>query len=123
MNSQNKSETAEYSESAQKSIQYLPNATVNAPLTSEYKIDEKYQDKVQVLHESDISDAYHVENTPFQIHHVKGNYWVGVGQFRVSEETFTNFDDAYADTKQITWNRIVQVIGIITDTQNKLSGN
>ncbi|WVR22125.1 MAG: hypothetical protein [Malazfec virus 3] len=62
-----------------------------------------------------------IEKTPFTVA-TKLNEKVDItesyillGNFRLNKNAFESKEEAIADAKQITWERIMQVIGIITD--------
>lgn len=54
-----------------------------------------------------------VDDSPFVVIGNDENGWVGtMGKYRITEE-FTSVDECKEDLKEITWNRIVQVLVLI----------
>ena len=54
-----------------------------------------------------------VDNSPFVVIGNDENGWVGtMGKYRLTEE-FETLDECKEDLKEITWNRIVQVLVLI----------
>jgi len=60
-----------------------------------------------------------VKRTPFTIVEYEKKYYVSAGlSYRLSDE-FETFEEAEQDAKSITWDRICQLISIITELKNK----
>lgn len=70
-----------------------------------------------------------VENTPFSViertHDSTGEveYHVVIGKYRLNKELFLFEDDAIEWAKEINWEKILQVIGIVTENWNEKNLN
>lgn len=56
-----------------------------------------------------------VENTPFQVIRVKGQWYVMMSKYRLNEIPHKSKQEAIADAHVINWNRISQVISGIME--------
>lgn len=64
-------------------------------------------------HYSENLAMYTVESTPFSIIMQDGLHYVTLGKFRLSAPMNT-IEEAAKDAERMDWNRIVQVIGAVT---------
>lgn len=60
-----------------------------------------------------------IENTPFTIVKQKKEYFGLIGEHRITD-SYEDFNEIEKAIKEITWDRIVQVIWAITEKYNKI---
>lgn len=60
-----------------------------------------------------------IENTPFTIVRQDKEYFGLIGEHRITE-SYDNIEKCENEVKEITWDRIVQVIWAITEKYNKI---
>ena len=63
-----------------------------------------------------IVEQHKVENTPFTIVKVDTQWFLTMGKYRLTEPTPTR-EETEAQVHDVTWNRLVQVMMIITEEQ------
>lgn len=60
-----------------------------------------------------------IENTPFTIVRQEKEYFGLIGEHRITE-SYEDLETCEKEIKEITWDRIVQVIWAITEKYNKI---
>lgn len=79
---------------------------------------DKYEN-LELVHKSENTEAYTLKDTPFTIHRTQYEWHIICGTWRMNEYPHETIEQAITDALQITWNRIVATIGIITDAKIK----
>lgn len=59
-----------------------------------------------------------VKDSPFTIIGIEGQYFATMGMYRITE-TYSSKEEAEEEVKKITWNRIIQVVQLLTEIQTK----
>jgi len=62
---------------------------------------------------NELAELIPIEDTPFTVVRLDKQYFLSMGKYRLSE-LYNTYEEATQDIHTITWNRLVQVIAIIT---------
>lgn len=73
---------------------------------------QEFAEQTKTLSISDNIEIYDIPNTPFGIVSENGTNFVNIANYRVSDNIETK-EKALAWTKEITWNKIINVITIV----------
>lgn len=65
---------------------------------------------------SELVTKEEIKDSPFTIIGTEGKYFGAIGKYRITEPV-DNKEEIRKDLKKITWNRIVQVMLILTEVQ------
>lgn len=66
---------------------------------------------------SELISRVDIKDTPFTIITTEEKHFGAMGRYRITE-LYNTYEEAVEETKKITWNRIVQVIQLVTEMLN-----
>lgn len=83
------------------------------------KKSHKNVEKVDNLNYSEECETIKIDETPFRVQRVHNQWFTAIGDKRTSD-FYTNSAEAIIDAQTITFDKIIQLIGIIADNTNKI---